>query len=131
MAGSTPLTAGGNIYPCRFVKYSDDYKVTQATANDPVFGISQMGTNVPPIPDVTSQYAAVSGQTLHVFQDGEECLLELAASLTAGTKLKSDANGKGVAVGTGSVQEMGAILLEDGADGELRKVRVQRVGATI
>lgn len=131
MSGGTPMTATGNIYPCRFVKISGDFSVAQAGANERVFGISQMGTNKPPIPDVTSQYAAVSGETLRVFQDDEECLLELAATLSAGALLKSDADGKGVAVGTGSVQEAGATLLDGGVSGELRKVRVKRVSATL
>ena len=126
-----PLTATGNIRPCRAVKISGPFNVAEADANEACIGIAQEGTNVAPIPDVTSQYAAIEGQTLRVYQDGEECLMELADTIAAGVRLKSDADGKGVAAGTGSVQHIVATLLEDGVAGDKRRVRVTIVSATL
>ena len=88
----TPAFAGGDIYPCRFVKQSAaaDFNVLQATANDPIKGISQAGTNLPPIPEVTSDKAAVAGQQLRIHTPPEGCLLELGGTVAAGDRLLED-----------------------------------------
>ncbi len=123
---NTQQVASGNIYPCRFVKRSGDHQVAQAGSNEKVLGISQEGTNTAPIPDVSSTYAAVSGESLRVFQDNEECLLDVAEAVTAGQKLKSDSNGKGVVGGAGSDEEIGAEVIRGAASGEKALVRVLR-----
>lgn len=125
--GQSQLVAGGNISPSRFVTQSTtDWKVTQSGAGSKVLGVSQVGTNFAPIPEVSSPYAAIAGQQLSVFEDGEECLLELGGSVTAGDELKSDASGKGVVLAGSGAENIGALALQSGSSGELIKVRVHR-----
>ena len=125
----TPAFAGGDIYPCRFVKQSAaaDFNVLQATANDPIKGISQAGTNLPPIPEVTSDKAAVAGQQLRIHTPPEGCLLELGGTVAAGDRLKADNDGKGVAIATSGTtpQRYGAVAQQGGDAGE--KIRVEVV----
>jgi len=122
------FTAGGNINVCRFVTPSvnSDFTVIQATATTLPIGISQMGQKGPPgVSGVTDDLAAASGDTLRVYGQGEETLLELGSGgIQAGQYLQPDANGKGVAAPftTGTIY-IGAYALESGSAGE--KVRVQ------
>lgn len=125
------LMAAGNIYPSRFLKMSSTaFKCEQAAANGVVIGVSQEGTNYPPINDTLitiAGYAAIAGQNIRIFGEGDECLLELGDTVTAGQLLKSDANGKGVPIltnaGASTPQYYGARALQGGASGE--KIRVQ------
>ncbi len=120
--------AGGDIYPCRFVKAdTNDYTFLQATANDPIIGISQSGTNKAPIPDVTSDKAAVSGESLRLHTPPETCLLELGGTVAAGERLKADADGKGVSIATSGTtpQRYGAVAREGGASGNKIHVMIE------
>lgn len=119
--------AAGDIYPARFVKQSGQpFEVAQAGANDALFGISQLGTNTPPIPGVTSDKAAVAGGSLRVHKPGERCFVTAGGTITAGDRLKSDADGKGVAIATSGTtpQRYGAIALQNAASGEFCEVEV-------
>jgi hypothetical protein len=121
------LVAGGNIYPCRFVKMSTvaDDRGLQATANDAPIGISYPEGRYAPLEDVvTTNYHAITDDPIGLYGDGEQCLLEIGDDVTRGGRLKSDADGKGVPVlttGT-TIQQYGAIALESGSSGE--KIRV-------
>jgi hypothetical protein len=119
--------AGGTIRPSRFVKYTaNDFEVAEADANEKIAGISQEGTRTAPIPDVSTNEAAQSGETLQVYGDGEDCLLELGGTVVPGDDLKSDADGKGVVIATGAaLQQIGAVALEGGVSGELIRVQVK------
>lgn len=124
------LVAGGDIYPCRFVKLStsDDFTVLQADANAEIIGVSQEGSRTPPLSDlVTDTKAAASGQSLKIFTDGDVCLLEAGGTITRGDLLKADANGKAVTVATTgtTIQNYGAIALQSGASGEKILVQVR------
>lgn len=123
---NTQMEAGGNIYPCRFVSYSGEYVVTQTGANGKCFGISQPGTNEAPTPSESNGYAAISGQQLTVYQETSEPLLELGGTVSAGDELKSDTNGKGVALAGSGSENIGAIALQDGVSGTKIKVRMIR-----
>lgn len=124
--------AAGNIYPSRFVKIYSANKVTQASTNEETEGISQEGTNYPPITDsriTVAGYAAVSGEAIRVYQDGEVCTIEAGGSFSAGGLLKSDSNGKAVAVATSgtTIQYFGAEALDDSTGtGQLVRVKVRR-----
>lgn len=114
------LVAGGNIYPCRFVKLSTSYDMTalQAGDNEDAIGVSQEGTNYPPLSDITvSGYAASSGQNMRMFGLGDVCLVEAGDVIVRGAKLKSDTNGKAVTIAsTGTtVQKVCAIALQSAA----------------
>lgn len=116
--------AGGTIYSSRFCKLSTaaDSTVLQATAGDFVQGISEEWSNSAPIPNATSE-SALAGDSIKVYQIGDICYLKCGtASITRGSKLKSDANGLAVAATTGDYY--GAVAFESMASGELGRVQV-------
>lgn len=120
------LQASGTIRTSRFVKISGEFTCAECDANDPIIGVSYQGSNSAPIPDSTQGNAAISGQVPRLYGEGDECLLELGDTVSAGAYLKSDADGKGVpALTTGTtVQNVGAIALQDGVSGALIRVAV-------
>lgn len=113
------LQANGNIYPSRFVTVdpSSNAKVIQATANSKVLGVSQVGTNYPPLNDsavTVAGYAAVAGQIVEFHGPGQVCHVEAGDTFAAGDYLKADADGKAVPIlttGT-TLQRFGAIALD-------------------
>jgi hypothetical protein len=116
--------AGGTIRPARFVKYgTSEGTVLEADAAEQIFGVSQkeqrrLATFL------SDGNAAISGEIVGVHGPGEVCYLEIAGTITLGTRLKSDADGKGV----GSVaddEEYGAVAEQSGVSGDLILVRVQ------
>lgn len=125
------LVAGGDIRPCRFVKFdtSADFTGLEANANERTIGISGRGTRSAPLNDINpTALHASAGEAVQLFGEGEETLLELAGSVTAGARLKPDTDGKGVAAATtgATEQNVGAIALEDGASGGLIRVQVKQ-----
>lgn len=122
---SPNFIAGGNIRCSRFVKQSTaaDNTVLEADAGERTIGISQEGGREPPLPSVTTMYAAQAGDNIHVYGDTEQCLLELGDTVVRGDRLKSDADGKGVPAATTDL--FGAIALTSGASGEKIRVQVQ------
>lgn len=118
--------ANGTISPCRFVKLvtSTTGRVTQATAGQQIFGISQMGIRRDLYID-TNGFAALVNEPIGVFDDTDECLLECGGTVSAGDRLKSDANGKGVATTT-NLDEYGALAIWSGVSGEQIRVKVAR-----
>lgn len=119
--------ANGNIAPSRFVKTdsSVDNRVLQCGTNERPSGISQEGGREAPLPAVSTMYAGKAGDPLLVYGEGDTCLLELGGDVAAGDYLKSDTDGKGVAVASSgaTAQEVGARALTSGASGN--KIRVQ------
>lgn len=113
--------AGGNVAPSRFVKLdvSNKGKVLQAGAGEMVFGISQEGTRNIPYSTLDDGFAAIAGENLRIYGPGDNgMMLELGGTVAVGDRLKSDANGKGVATTTAN-DEVGAIALAAGASGDL------------
>ena len=108
--------AGGDIYPCRFVKQATTapFTVVQASvAGEAVVGIAQEGTTVVPIDGFTnssSVYAGTAGLPIHVFGEHSECLVEAGGVIAVGDLLATDANGKAVKATSG--QKVGARALE-------------------
>jgi len=131
MSGQSPnYVAGGTIRPSRFVKIdtSADDRVVEATANDALAGVAQVGTNRVPLSDlVSTSNAAIAGEQLKVYGEGDFCHLEAGAAIANGELLKSDSVGRGVpALTTGTTsQNVGARALETAsAAGELVRVQV-------
>ena len=128
---NTPqLVAVGNINPCRFVKLdtTEDNSAAEADANEVVIGISEEGTEAAPIPSQTTQYHASDGTPVGLYSSGDMCLLKAGSGgWAAGGRLKSDADGQGVAIATTgtTVQNIGAIGLEACAEGSLGRVQVR------
>lgn len=122
-----PYTAGGNIAPARFVKISTaaDHTILQAGAGDKAIGVTHKGVRNAPYSSLNDGYAAIAGESgFRVFFEGEVCHLELGTGgATAGDRLKSDTNGKGVAVASDE-DWYGAEALETGSAGDVILVRV-------
>lgn len=117
---------GGNIVPNRFVMIdtSLDNTVIQATANAVTLGVSQSAEDSPPYSTLQSGFAGTAGRPGAVMQD-EIALLEVGAAVTRGASLKSDSQGRGIAVTT-AADFVGAIALESaGAAGV--KIRAKLV----
>lgn len=122
------LLASGTIRPCRFVKISGAFQCAEADANEDVIGVSMEGTNTAPLSDlVTSDNAAVSGDSLRIFGNGDTCLLQIGDTVTYGQRLKSDADGKGVPVATTgtTIQYYGARALQSGSASEKIWVQIE------
>lgn len=117
----------GTVNPSRFVKISvfQDNSVEQAGANDVTCGVSAEWSYNAPIPSATTE-AAPSGASVKVYDVGETCLLELGGSVSRGGRIKSDTDGKGVAIATTgtTIQQIGAYALETGTSGQLIRVMV-------
>jgi hypothetical protein len=120
--------ANGDIYPSRFVKIDtsvtlgSEPKVIQAGAGDRIVGISMLGTRRAEYIDASGK-AAAAGEPLQCYDYPDECRLELGGTVTAGARIKSDANGKGV-VTTTDKDQYGAYALESGVAGELIRVKI-------
>jgi hypothetical protein len=123
MSGSINLIAGGDIRPMRFVKITGNNTGAEADANERIVGISNRTSR-----RFDDSLNAASGDPIQLRVEGEEAFLELGGSVSAGGEIKSDADGKGVAIATTgtTIQETGAIAIEGGASGEIIKVRVFR-----
>lgn len=130
MSVKTQYVAGGNIYPCRFIKESSlaPFTAIQATLNSRICGVSAEGTTVVAIKGVTDDsciYAATAGLPVPYFGEHDECLLEVSEQVAPGDFLVSDADGKG-AVAADSNTTIGAVALEPAtAAGQKIRVRVE------
>ena len=118
--------ANGNIAPSRFVKTdtTGDGLALQAGAGDKILGVSQAGTRRTPYGGLDDGFAAIAGEDLEVFVQGEHnVMLELGGTVVAGDRLKSDANGKGITTTT-TGDEMGAATDVAGTSGQVIPVRM-------
>lgn len=120
---STPQSfskvADGNIRPYRFVKLSTttEGRVLEADAGNKIYGISQEGTRRPPYSGLDDGFAAIQGESLRIYGQGAKCFLTLGGDVTAGDRLKSDADGQGVTASS-DTEEYGAIAELDGVSGD-------------
>lgn len=120
--------SGGNINPKRFVtqQIDADLTVEESNSGDLPVGISGIGTKYAPIPEVTNNYHAESGDPVWVHGLGEEAWLVAGDSITAGDLLKPDDDGKGVKASAGD--KYGARALTSADTGEDCRVFVERGG---
>ena len=122
------LLARGDINPSRFVKQdtATNFGALEANANELVIGISHDSSRDAPIPSASTLHAA-NGDQCRIFGDGDVCLLVAGGAITAGIQVKSDADGKGVVIATtgATLQNIGAVALEDAASGESFQVQIQ------
>lgn len=129
MFGAEPIQAisGGTIRPSRFVKFSTaaDYTLLEADANEMPCGISDAATRDAPIADASGDIASSGDQFMYI-PEGNVCLLEIGSGgITRGAYLKSDTDGKGVALAASTKQNVGAVALESASAGELCRVLVK------
>lgn len=115
--------AGGNILPARFVIMSGSNTVTQASTGEKVIGVSQRGTRNAPYSSLDDTYAAIAGESLNVYTEGDVCGLMLGGTVTYGDFLKSDSAGRGVA-SSADQEKYGARALKSGTVGEIIEVEV-------
>lgn len=116
--------ATGNIATSRFVKKDGAYKVAQCGAGEVAVGISSEGSQDTPIPGA-SALAAASGDTLRVYSEEDNCLLDAGATVADGAFVKSDANGKGITATTG---ERYYAIVERGGDADEKMQVILRFG---
>lgn len=121
--------ANGNILPYSFVKFdsSAPYKVIQASANtDQLLGIAIEAAKDTPLPALTgTQYAAIAGTQLRVYQVGTNCLILVGTGgVTAGDLLTSSSTGAALTSAPGSGNIVCAIARDTRAAGELCPVEV-------
>ncbi len=125
---SRSYRAKGTIEVCRFVKSdgTTDFGVVQAAADeDTLLGVSQEGSHDTPGLTGSTNDAARDGHVLKVYEDNEDCLLEIGSGgCVPGNRLTSDASGKGIVFTADTDQCIGAIALETALEGELARVRV-------
>lgn len=120
-AQSPSFIAKGDIPPSRFVKISADHGVVICGAGDEAVGVSHEGTREAPITGITP-LAAKEGESCQVYTDTWPCEVVAGGTITAGAKLKPDANGAAVAAANGDVYS--AIARAGAASGERVKVTV-------
>lgn len=130
------MRANGTIRVGRFIKIdtSDNNSVLEADANEQVFGVSGMGGREAPIPSATADppEAAQAGDNIEIHTLGTSTLLQIGSGgCTAGDYLKSDADGKGVAVAGSAIENVGAIALETASEDEYALVLIQTFTATV
>jgi len=154
--------ANGNIFPSTIVMMDTSVttgnNVIQATANGRGVGVAQAGSRTAPTPDVTTPWAAIQGDPITVFGDGDECLVLLGGAVAVGDlvvasgpvsglgftqvyfdsvafTLPSTLTGLAVKIGTeipgGGLQNVVGRMLEGGADGEFRRMQVQLFQASV
>jgi len=127
------MVAGGTIRVSRFVKIDTaaDFQVLEANANEKIFGISQEGSRVAPIPSVTVDPAEAAQSTeqleVHTTDDRVLMLYVGTGGWTRGDFLVSDADGGGVAStgAAGAEQNIGARALESASAGDLGRVELR------
>ena len=103
-------TAGGAVTKSLFVKFSSGDIVKAAAAGDNVVGVNE-------------RIDIADTERIDVIHSGPAELV-IGAAVTAGDRLISDANGKGIPTAAGT-DVIGAIALEDGtADGDIIRVLV-------
>ena len=107
--------ANGNILPYAFVKIDATQSmpsVIQAAANtDILIGIAKESTDACPTPTLSgTQYAAVAGENVKVYQVGQTCMIYTGSGgLTAGDFVTSDGSGYGITTAPGAGKRVGAI----------------------
>lgn len=92
------MIAGGNINTSVFctISAAADNTVLQGAVGNACQFISQVGTELAPIPNAANAFAAVAGDTIELFGFGDYCLLTVGAAVTAGDPLKSNSTGQGI-----------------------------------
>lgn len=117
--------AGGDIYPHRFVMVSTaaDHKYLQCTAGLMPAGVSQRPTRKLPLDGYEDTRAAIADGHIHVYGAGETCILECGGTITPGSYLKSDGDGKAVVASAGD--KYGALTNMSGTSGKLIQVVIQ------
>lgn len=117
--------AGADLAPSTFVKHEAgvDNTVIPCVADDVAVGVTHEGTREAPIPGV-SPLAAAEGESCQVYGADEPCEIVAGAAISAGDRLKPDANAEAIPAIGGD--EYSAIARTSAADGEKVKVILTR-----
>jgi len=113
------MKSGGNIAPSRFVKLSTaaDNTALQCGAGEMPVGVSQRGTRNAPYSSLDDGYAAIAGENLQVHGLGDLAVVECGGTVTAGTSVKADTDGKAVNASAGD--KCGGFAHQSGSSGLL------------
>ena len=119
------INAYGDDLPAfRFVKFSDEGKVTLAGAGELAIGVSERNTRWTASGSGTISYVTPNGEPVSVVLTGI-CEVECGGDVSAGDAVASDANGKAVVAGVGNF--VNGIALEDGVDGSRIKILITHI----
>lgn len=89
------VRAAGNISPCRFIRISGDFAVSQCVANEQADGISR--EFVREVPQTGgSTLAAILGEPVQGLWLGDVGEVEVGVACVAGSWVKPDVNGRAV-----------------------------------
>jgi len=114
--------AGADINTSTFVKISADNTVIPCVAGDRSDGVMHESSEDTPIPNADGDIAVRSGHSKRVYGLGEVCEIRVGTGgLSAGDKVKPDANAAGVATST-TGETFSAICLQAGASAGRAKV---------
>ena len=127
MYGSFSKLPGGNVRPSRFVKLQADNTVVECGANEDAWGIAQPSTRRVALEGWDDGFAGVAGDgAINVYGPGDdEAPLVLGGTVAVGQRLKSDAQGRGVAA-TGDKDRAAAVALRAGVAGDVVPVKPMR-----
>lgn len=125
---SVAFKAAGDVYRSRFVKITAAHTVGLSTTDtELIHGVTSDAGRHAPTPDNgdAAGLAAKVGEIVTVWSNpGDEALLEYGATVAAGVLLMTDSTGRGITATTG--KQCGAIAIEAGAVGELRRVQLRQ-----
>lgn len=102
---SNSYVANGNVTVSAIVKFDSTAPfrvILAAAATDAMFGVSSESVDKAPIPqDTSTQYAAIAGEDLKVYELGDRCSLTTGTGgFTAGDAITSDGSGNGITTTT-------------------------------
>lgn len=127
MANVIPGVAGGIIRPSRLLNPStvaDNTYLEASGATLKFVGVSQKGTRNTPYTGLDDGYAAITGETFHIFGPGETCPVQLGGTVAAGDFLTATTAGVAIATTTDGHFTAGWTM-QAGVSGDIIEMFVQ------
>ena len=124
MLRTTGFRAAAAIPPCRFVVLAATaYHLAVADGTNLPIGVSPEGSSAPPIgttpADTTDETPlAAVGEAVFCYSVGDVCPVTAGATVAAGDRLVSAADGRAVPLSGSGVRYVGGVALEGGVAGD-------------
>lgn len=122
-----PFVANGSIMPSRGVMIdptaTGGNRVIQAVAGSRCIGISKNSQRLAKTPFQNDVFAAVAGDPIRCYTNGELAPVELGATVAPNDRVKSDVNGRMIPTTT-TGDEIVGIAIQGGAVGEVIQIEV-------
>lgn len=122
MSQNPSFVAEEDLETSRFVVAGvEPYTIVKPTdGSDSIVGVTHEGSREAPIPGITPK-AALTGESVRVYGDGEVCEVEAGGTVAAGNLVMSDANARAIAATAGNFT--GGRALNDAVN--LGRLRIQ------